>query len=116
MAIEKSLYQAPQGIDPTMDVEPMALEIEIEDPESVEFSVDGETIMEIESADEGDFIPHAANLAEILPEEYLDLLSSELLDAVSTDLQSRAEWEETYYDGLELLGLKIEERSEPWDG
>jgi len=116
MAIEKSLYQTPQGIDPTMDVEPMALEIEIEDPESVEFSVDGETIMEIESADEGDFIPHAANLAEILPEEYLDLLSSELLDAVSTDLQSRAEWEETYYDGLELLGLKIEERSEPWDG
>lgn len=116
MAIEKSLYQAPQGIDPTMDAEPLALEIDIEEPESVEFSIDGETIMQIEPADEGDFIPHSANLAEILPEELLDLLASELLDAVSTDLQSRAEWEETYYDGLELLGLKIEERAEPWDG
>jgi len=116
MAIEKSLYQAPQGIDPTMDAEPLALEIDIEEPESVEFSVDGETIMQIEPADEGDFLPHNSNLAEVLPEELLDLLASELLDAVSTDLQSRAEWEETYYDGLELLGLKIEERAEPWDG
>jgi len=116
MAIEKSLYQAPQGIDPTMDAEPLALEIDIEEPESVEFSIDGETIMQIEPADEGDFLPHNSNLAEVLPEELLDLLASELLDAVSTDLQSRAEWEETYYDGLELLGLKIEERAEPWDG
>lgn len=115
MAIDKSLYQAPQGLD-TIDTGAVPLEIEIEDPESVEMSIDGQTILEIEAADEGDEIPHNANLAEVLPEEYLDLIAGELLEGVETDLQSRAEWEETYYDGLELLGLKIEDRSEPWEG
>ena len=118
MAVEKSMYGVPQGLDQLSEaeMEPMQLEIDIEDPESVEFSIDGETIMEIEPADEGDEIPHDANLAEVLPEQLLDLMASELIDDVSTDLESRAEWEETYYDGLELLGLKIEDRAEPWDG
>jgi hypothetical protein len=56
------------------------------------------------------------NLAEELPEQYLAELSSDLLGDFSNDINARKDWLETYVDGLELLGLKIEQRSEPWEG
>lgn len=107
MSIEKAIYGAPQG---ELSDEP-ALEIEIEDPESV--TINGLTLV---PEDAGDEVPFNANLADHLPEEYLGVVAGDLLDAYETDLQSRAEWEETYENGLELLGLKIEDRSEPWEG
>jgi len=117
MAVDKAMYGAPMGLDEEMaDVEPVELEIAIEDPESVEFGINGEELFRIEAADEGDEISHTANLAEYIDENQLNVLADELLEAYATDVESRAEWEETYYDGLELLGLKIEDRSEPWDG
>jgi hypothetical protein len=113
MAVEKAMYEAPVGIDSEEAMEP-ALEIEIVDPEEVSVSIDGMEIFEFDADDDG--LDHNANIAELLEEQALNLISDELLEAYETDLESRAEWEETYYDGLELLGLKIEDRSEPWEG
>jgi hypothetical protein len=109
MAIEKSLYAAPVGLETLMD-EP-AIEIEIEDPESVSINMGG---LEIEIIPEDD--DFSKNLAEDLNESELAILASDLISDFEDDISSRKEWIQTYVDGLELLGLKIEERSEPWEG
>ena len=109
MAIEKSLYAAPVGLETLME-EP-AIEIEIEDPESVSINMGG---MEIEIVPEEDDL--SKNLAEDLNDSELSILASDLISDFDDDVSSRKEWIQTYVDGLELLGLKIEERSEPWEG
>jgi hypothetical protein len=109
MAIEKSLYAAPVGLETLMD-DP-AIEIEIEDPESVSINMGG---LEIEIIPEDD--DFSKNLAEDLNESELAILASDLISDFEDDISSRKEWIQTYVDGLELLGLKIEERSEPWEG
>ena len=113
MAIDKALYQAPEGIEVLAAAEP-ELEIEIEDPESVTIGMDGLEI-EIEPAKESedDF---NANLAEYLDEGTLQEISGDLVGDFDSDIGSRKDWIQTYVDGLELLGLKIEERTEPWEG
>jgi len=116
MSIEKSLYAAPMGLDAlaARDAESPEIEIEIEDPESVEIGVDGQPILRIEKGDdEEDF---NANLAEEMSERELESLASELVGEYEEDVASRKDWMQTYVDGLELLGMKIEERSEPWEG
>jgi hypothetical protein len=57
-----------------------------------------------------------ANLAEFIPDNELSLLASELIDAYEEDISSRKDWVQTYVDGLDLLGMKLEERTEPWAG
>lgn len=117
MAIDKSLYAAPQGIEDllaTADSGP-EIEIEIEDPESVVLGVDGQPILEIRPGEEADD-DFNANLAEQLGEEELQSIASELSGDFDDDISSRKDWMQTYVDGLELLGLKIEERTEPWEG
>jgi hypothetical protein len=115
MDIDKSLNQAPLGMSPTMsemDTGP-DIEIEIEDPESVNIDIDG---MEIEidpSEDEGDFND---NLAEDLDEGMLAELAGDLIGEFNEDISSRKDWIQTYVDGLELLGMKVEDRTEPWPG
>jgi len=106
------LYQVPQGIGQlTGDEEP--IEIQIEDPESVSIRVgDTEIVMEQEE-DEDEF---SKNLAEDMEEGELQLLAGDLISDYDTDISSRKDWIQTYVDGLELLGLKIEERMEPWPG
>ena len=111
--MDKSLYQAPLGIE-ALDEGPPEIEIEIEDPESVSIEMGGMEIVigkEDIGGDEFD-----SNLAEHLDEGYLQELASELLGEFEEDVSSRKDWLQTYVDGLELLGLKIEERSEPWEG
>ena len=116
MAIEKSLYAAPQGLEElaAMDQASPQIEIEIEDPESVTIGMDG---LEIEidpgADDEDDF---NANLAEEISEEVLQSLAEDLISDFDEDIASRKDWMQTYVDGLELLGMKIEERTEPWEG
>jgi hypothetical protein len=115
MAIDKGLYAAPQGLAGIdNDAEP-DIEIEIEDPESVEVSADGIPLfkMEEDEEDEEDF---GANLAEELSEDVLSTIANDLLEDFEDDIASRKDWIQTYVDGLELLGMKIEERSEPWEG
>jgi hypothetical protein len=113
MAIEKALYQAPVGIEEAAAME-SPIEIEIEDPESVTIGIDGlEIQIEPEAESEDDF---NINLAEYLKESTLTELCSDLVGDFDSDIGARKDWIQTYVDGLELLGLKIEERSEPWEG
>ena len=114
MAVDKSLYQAPVGIEEEADElmgEP-DIEIEIVDPEEVTIRAGGLEI-EIDPDEPPDFYQ---NLAEVMEEGDIDSLSSDLLDYIKQDLDSRKDWEESYKNGLTLLGLKYEERTEPWDG
>ena len=121
MAVDKSLGQAPLGLDASLaaGVEPGVnmpqpdIEIEIEDPESVTLGIDGMEI-EIDPSDaEDDF---NENLAEVLDEGQLAQLAGDLVGEFDEDVGSRKDWIQTYVDGLELLGLKVEDRTEPWPG
>ena len=107
MSIEKSLYQAPQGLE-TIGPD---IEIEIEDPESVTIGIDG---MEIEITNEED--DFNANLVEFLDDGTLEEMVGDLIADFDDDISSRKDWIQTYVDGLELLGMKIEERTDPWAG
>jgi len=116
MAIDKALNRAPLGLggmDAGVMDEPV-LEIEIEDPESVTIGM-GDMEIEIEPGKEtsDDF---NANLAEFIDEDELESLAGELISDYEDDVASRKDWMQTYVDGLELLGMKLEERSEPWEG
>ena len=115
MAIEKGLYAAPQGLEELAAQQDVPeLEIEIEDPEAVHIGIDGEEILSIESdGEEDDF---NKNLAEELDDSVLQQIASELIGDFDDDVSSRKDWIQTYVDGLELLGMKIEERAEPWEG
>ena len=112
--IDKGVYQAPVGLEEALNEEP-ALEIEIEDPESVEIGIDGMPILRIEpdAEDEDEF---DENLAEKLSDDELAQLAGDLIGDYDDDVSSRKDWIQTYVDGLELLGMKIEERTEPWEG
>jgi len=116
MAIEKSLYAAPQGLEElaAMDQASPQIEIEIEDPESVTIGM-GDIEIEIDPDAEGDD-EFNINLAEKISEEVLQSLAEELISDFDEDIASRKDWMQTYVDGLELLGMKIEERTEPWEG
>jgi hypothetical protein len=113
MAIDKALNQAPLGLSEMVeDMEP-AIEIEIEDPESVSIKAgDLEIVLEKEDMDD----EFNENLAENLEDDILTELAGDLLGEYQSDIDSRKDWVQTYVDGLELLGLKIEERTEPWPG
>ena len=113
MAIDKALYEAPQGIDElAQGQEP--IEIEIENPDAVTIGIDGmEITLEPEEESDDDF---NANLAEYMDEQELAQIAGDLIGDFDDDIASRKDWIQTYVDGLELLGLKIEERSEPWEG
>lgn len=114
MDIDKSLNQAPLGMSPMMEMdEGPDIEIEIEDPESVEIDIGGLEIDIDPSEDEGDFND---NLAEDLDEGMLTELAGDLLGEFDEDIGSRKDWIQTYVDGLELLGMKVEDRTEPWPG
>jgi hypothetical protein len=113
MAIDKALNRAPLGLsnEDIMDDEPM-LEIEIEvSPEERE---EAEEINdEVDEEAEEEF---SQNLAEMLDEKVLTEIVGDLLGEFEEDLSSRKDWIQTYVDGLELLGMKVEDRTEPWPG
>ena len=109
--MEKSLYQAPMAID--MEEGP-AMEIEIEDPESVNIGLGDIEIQlrpEKETAEDFD-----ANLAEYIDDGDLSGLAEELVGDFDKDMMDRRDWIKAYVDGLKLLGLNYEERTEPWQG
>ncbi len=118
MAIDKALNQAPLGLTEddlaiAQSIQP-DIEIEIEDPESVSIDMGGlEIEIEPGKEDEEDF---NANLAEHIDDKVLATLASELIGDYDEDIASRKDWIQTYVDGLELLGMKLEERAEPWEG
>ena len=107
MAIDKALNQAPLGLsaDDMLNDEPV-LEIEIEDPE------EDDTEVEVEEEDD----EFSENLAEDMDEGALAELAGDLLGEFEEDISSRKDWMQTYVDGLELLGMKVDDRTEPWPG
>jgi hypothetical protein len=123
MAIEKGLYGMPEGIDEALAQnmgepdaviemaiatdEDMPVMVELEDG-SVEISF-GEEVEEIDAA------PFDANLADYLEDSQLQEISSELCDAVEGDMAARRDWADSYVAGLDVLGMKYEERTEPWE-
>ena len=109
--MDKGLYQAPMGLE-MEQAEP--IEIEIEDPESVKIGmgdIEIDLIPQEETAEEFD-----ANLADYITDSALATLASDLVSDFDKDQNDRKEWIQTYVDGLKLLGLKYEERTEPWNG
>ena len=96
-----------------MTAEP-AIEIEIEQPEGVKIGIDGleiDLMPETETAEE-----FGANLAEHMDEGELQSLASDLISLVDADINSRKDWTDMFVKGLEVLGMKYEERTEPWNG
>ena len=112
MAIDKGLYEAPMGLD-ALSSEP-DLQIEIVDPEAVTIGIDGAVIELMK--DEPRAEDFDANLAEYMSEGDLQSLASELIGNYEQDLSSRKDWLDTYVKGLKILGIKYEERTEPWPG
>jgi hypothetical protein len=111
--IDKALYQAPMGLEAAAaEAEP--IEIEIVDPEQVTIGMDGiEISMTKGEPTDEDF---DANLAEFMDEGDLSGMAGNLCHDIDNDKNSRKDWEQTYVDGLKLLGLKYEDRTEPWNG
>ena len=113
--VDKSIYQAPMGLDQDpQNPETEALSIEIENPDSVTLD-DGSMEITITPGKEVDD-EFNVNLAEEMNEGQLTELSGDLLGEYEADVNSRKDWLTTYVDGLELLGLKVEDRTEPWPG
>jgi hypothetical protein len=108
--MEKALYELPQGLE-AISANQEPLEIEIEDPESI--SIEGIPVYNEEDEIDDEF---DENLAETIDPSTLSQICGDLIGDVDADISSRKEWMQTYVDGLELLGMKIEIRSEPWEG
>ena len=114
MAIDKAIGIEVTKIEPTEEIEveeeqDNSIEIEMNDDGSVEVTIDKTT----DPVFEGDF---SQNLADNLDVDQLNQISDDLVGMFEADNESLSEWKQTYEDGLELLGLNIEERTEPWDG
>ena len=114
-SFDKALYQAPQGLDSLGEGED-PLEIEIEDPEAVHIKA-GDTEIDLEPKDstQGDE-EFDDNLAEYMSDSKLQTVAGDLEYDIDQDRASRKDWEKAYTEGLKLLGLHMEERTEPWDG
>ena len=109
--LEKALYQTPEGLDRLND-EP-DLQIEIENPEDVKLNIHG---LEIDLMPEEEEVGFDDNLAEVIDDRVLQSLGEDLVNDFDKDINDRKEWAQTYVEGLKLLGLRYEERTEPWNG
>jgi|TARA_R110002126_G_scaffold4373_2_gene22973 hypothetical protein len=109
MAIEKSLYSES---DPDVLA---ALEIEIENPDSVTIS-DGDNVISMEFDESEMIAEHGDNLVDFMDRQELERLGSDLVNGFNADRASRHDWEESYIKGLDLMGMKFENRTTPWNG
>ena len=113
-SMSPSLYAAPAGIA-ALDEEGLEpLQIEIENPESVTLS-DGSMEITLEPGFEDEEGEFDENLADKLDEAVLSTIASELLGLVDADVTARKDWADMYVKGLEVLGFKYEERTDPWE-
>lgn len=110
-----------QNIPISPETPPLDIDIELP-PEDLGANVtemdDGGVTVDFGSPD-ADLSPpdeHAANLAESMDEGDLRMLAEDLISSFEDDVNTRADWEKAYLQGLDLLGLKIEERTMPWPG
>src|SRR5210317_679157 len=114
MAIEKGLYAAPEGIDDAEE-DISELEIEIVNPDMVTLD-DGSVEITLVPGEDIGPVSFDANLAESLDDTVLARIANDLVGYVDTDIDSRKDWADTFVKGLDVLGFKYEERTDPWDG
>ena len=118
MAIEKGLYSAPQSIDDELPDEALpegGLEIEIVNPDMVTLD-DGSVEITLVPGDGSSDMSFDGNLAEEMEDTERTTLSEELIGLIDADIDSRKEWADTFVKGLDVLGFKYEERTDPWEG
>jgi hypothetical protein len=115
MAIEKGLYAAPEGIDEDVEEDVGKFEIEIVNPDMVVLD-DGSVEITLVPGEGIGPTSFDANLAESLDDKILDSISDDLVGYVDTDIDSRKDWADTFVKGLDVLGFKYEERTDPWEG
>ena len=119
MAIEKGLSPAPMGIEQEImengEMPESALEIEIVNPDMVTLD-DGSVEVTIIPGDDKESDEFTANIAEELDEDELSLLAEDIIELIDADFDSRKDWADTFVKGLDVLGFKYEERTEPWEG
>ncbi len=116
MAIEKQMEPSDLEIEETDATD---IEVEIVNPDAVSIETeDGGVIIDFEGGIAEDIMgpDHDANLAEFIDEATLQSMASELVGDFNSDRESRQDWARAYVKGLDLLGMKIEERSQPWAG
>jgi len=119
MAIEKGMYSAPMGLeDEEMETEGQELDLEIEivNPESVTLENGDMEITLIPDAELSDMADFDVNLADVMEEGDLQELSDDLVGLIEADMDSRKDWVDSYVQGLDVLGFKYEERTQPWEG
>jgi len=109
--IDKALFQQPKGMEELAQDEE-AIEIEIIDPEAVNIEI-GDMELSIVPGEDDEF---NENLADTLEEDVIMEMASDLAGDIEQDKNSRKDWEKAYTEGLKLLGLQYEERTEPWNG
>ena len=107
MDVDKALYEAPKGLEEEAE-EVSEIEIEVVEEGEEDDLANFDDLLDADGFDN--------NLAEELDDKYLEELASDLMEGFNTDVDSRKDWLQTYVDGLELLGLDMEDRSEPWEG
>ena len=109
MAISKPLYELPQGVEMLAQQE-LPFEIEVGLPDA-----GGDIEVELEAEIEGGS-SFDGNLAEDMTESELQSIASELMELVQADIDGRKDWVDMYVKGLDVLGLRYDEVTEPWDG
>ena len=119
MAIEKQMtpFEVDEALD---DVQGEAVQVEIVNPEAVSVETeDGGIIIDFEGEMTEELLGgegHDQNLAEVIDEDVLKSMASELVADFKADQESRSDWAKAYVKGLDLLGMKVEDRQQPWAG
>jgi hypothetical protein len=125
MAIEKGLYGMPEGIDEELMGE-MGEEMTPDAMVGIDVVTEGDLPVMValedgsveisfgEEVEDADMAPFDANLADYLDDGQLQEISGELCEAIDGDTSARRDWADTYVKGLDVLGMKYEERTEPW--
>ena len=117
MAVEKNILN--DMIEPMDNEESEKVEVDIVNPDAVSVTTENEGFIVDFTGETAEKIlgpSHDANLAEFLEEDELENIATNLIDDFHSDRESRKEWSRSYIKGLDLLGMKIEERSQPWQG
>ena len=117
MAVDKRLE--PFEVDIEKNPSEEELKVEIVNPDAVSIETeDGGVIVDFEGDATEEMVgpDHNSNLAEFIEDADLEKMASDLIDDFVSDRASRKEWSRSYIKGLDLLGMKIEERSQPWQG
>ena len=117
MVVDKRLE--PFEVDIEKNPSEQELKVEVVNPDAVSIETeDGGVIVDFEGDVTEDLVgpDHNSNLAEFLEDGDLEKMAADLIDDFESDRTSRNEWSRSYIKGLDLLGMKIEERSQPWQG